>query len=129
MLATLTGVTSIAGCNVFVCEYGCPHSDYRVDITVTDEAGKPVKGIRASRWGGDQNPLYTDDKGNAKDTLPGTFLQYFLEDVDGDANGGKFAPDTLYQTDFEFEQVKNGDGKWYEGVYDVKATVKLKKEK
>jgi hypothetical protein len=51
-----------------------------------------------------------------------------VEDIDGEANGGEFISDTL---DVDFNkavQTKEGDGRWYGGVYEITQDVKLKKK-
>ena len=51
-----------------------------------------------------------------------------VEDVDGEANGGKFLSDTI---DIDFKnnavQIKNGDSGWYEGTYEISQDIRLKK--
>jgi hypothetical protein len=51
-----------------------------------------------------------------------------VEDTDGEANGGEFLCDTL---DIDFGRavkVKNGDGAWNGGEYQIQQAVKLKKK-
>ena len=51
-----------------------------------------------------------------------------VEDVDGEAYGGKFLSDTI---DIDFKnnavQIKNGDSGWYEGTYEISQDIRLKK--
>ena len=60
--------------------------------------------------------------------MPHHYLKLIVEDIDGEANGGEFLSDTL---DIDFnkgEKLKDGDGHWYEGVYNIPQDVKLKKK-
>jgi putative lipoprotein (rSAM/lipoprotein system) len=60
--------------------------------------------------------------------LPQTGIKLIVEDIDGEANGGEFISDTL---DVDFNkavQTKEGDGRWYGGVYEITQDVKLKKK-
>jgi|GEM_PF-5026095 hypothetical protein len=112
--------------------YGCPTSVYHVKGTVVDENDKPIKGIKivGSQYAADT--LYTDRNGSVKDefnSLNGT-LMYFVEDVDGPDNGGKFASDTIFREDFELKSLKTDYKKNSFGETTYEATFKkvLKKE-
>ena len=51
-----------------------------------------------------------------------------VEDIDGEANGGEFLSDTL---DIDYDKavkVKEGEGRWYQGKFEVSQDVKLKKK-
>ena len=54
-------------------------------------------------------------------------LRLIVEDVDGEANGGKFLSDTI---DIDFKnnaiQIKNGDNSWYQGTYEITQDIRLK---
>jgi len=53
----------------------------------------------------------------------------YVEDIDGEDNGGEFQSDTIDIWDLPKKEVKKGSG-WYEGKYEVTANIKLKlKEK
>lgn len=52
-----------------------------------------------------------------------------LEDVDGKANGGEFATDTIKSENITVEQVEKGEGAWDCGSYEVTANGKMKKKK
>ena len=51
-----------------------------------------------------------------------------LEDVDGAANGGEFQSDTIDISKFEPKKIGEGDGRWYEGKFEIQADVKMKRK-
>ena len=134
-LTSLLGLLGFSGC-VFRVEYGTPHADYDVSIKVVDENGNPVPGIEVK----DENhnvyspvegeAVYTGADGVA--TFPRrTYMffdgKYYLTDVDGKDNGGRFASDSVEHDDFIIEKIqkpKSGDH-WYDGVYEATAVKKL----
>lgn len=124
-----------------VAEYGVPYATYMVEGTVTDEANNPIQGIKTSIKGifpnGDK--VYVDAVDSVLSDASGKYqLRYrgmdrpdyklTVEDTDGEANGGEFLSDTL---DIDFGRavkVKNGDGAWNGGEYQIQQAVKLKKK-
>ena len=122
-------------------EYGAPHADYIVKGLVTDEAESPVQGIKTSLKQVDKteagtitfgmDSIQTNETGGYRlgyTGLPQTGIKLIVEDIDGEANGGEFISDTL---DVDFNkavQTKEGDGRWYGGVYEITQDVKLKKK-
>lgn len=124
-----------------VVEYGAPHADYIVKGLVTDEAESPVQGIKTSLKQVDKteagtitfgmDSIQTNETGGYRlgyTGLPQTGIKLIVEDIDGEANGGEFISDTL---DVDFNkavQTKEGDGRWYGGVYEITQDVKLKKK-
>lgn len=124
-----------------VAEYGVPYATYMVEGTVTDEANNPIQGIKTSIKGifpnGDK--VYVDAVDSVLSDASGKYqLRYrgmdrpeyklIVEDIDGEANGGEFLSDTL---DIEYGKavkVKNGDGAWNGGEYQIQQAVKLKKK-
>lgn len=118
-------------CNSCRVAYGCPHVDYRIKGTVTDENNSPIKGIKVLINNVD-NDIYTDGNGkfegpHASDVSLGRQTVSF-EDVDGEDNGGLFKSATFGIDDMQQKQVKKGDGNWYQGDYELTADVKLEKE-
>lgn len=122
-------------------EYGSPNCDFKVDITVLDEAGTPLKGIKVTpvlipgrKQDGSEireelHTVATDENGKASDkinifgiTHP---IRVVFEDADGDLNGGSFAKDSM---DFTPVQTKQGDNHWNSGEYTISGTKKMKKE-
>ncbi|MBP5689643.1 MAG: radical SAM-associated putative lipoprotein [Bacteroidales bacterium] len=139
-ILSLLGFTSCDDFPIGVrCEYGMPNANYKLLGDVKDSGGKPVKGIRVvfvprgdteeQSW--ENDTLYTDDKGHfeldrARYQWPGDTdkFVYIAEDVDGADNGSfkstKVTPDV--------KKVKKGDGSWYDGDYEVSATITLDKD-
>lgn len=121
-------------------EYGTPTVEYRVKGTVTDEAGNPIENIRViirNAWDNTPNPyaddtVYTDKQGafaNEMNTTGGIDKQkVYFDDINGEANGGTFQPDSTSLTDMEVTQVKEGSGNWYQGQYEFTVEKKLKKD-
>ena len=75
-------------------------------------------------------PLATTAKdGTFKlDTIKGMRIPpIVVADQDGEAHGGHFIPDTLTMNEFERIQLEDGTG-WYDGVFELKADIKLKKK-
>lgn len=113
------------------CEYGTPNCDFKVDLTVVDENGKGIKGIRvvpSERLTYDKDTLYTDETGKAvgnyDQAWPYDEVKFYFDDVDGEANGS-FKRDSLT---VKAEKLKEGSGNWYEGKFALKGTKTLKKE-
>ena len=110
-------------------EYGTPHADYILKGTVTDEAGTPIKGIKTSlkEISKDDTGTYvfgidsiqTNESGNYQ--LKNSGMPYdkriklFVEDIDGEANGGEFLNDTLDIDYGKAVEVEEGDHHWYDG--------------
>ena len=149
LLGALLGALGFSSCNIILspfmrCEYGQPHADYKLIGKVTDQTGKPVKGIRVifhpelertpeeDSWYSDT--LYSDASGkfskdHLKYTWPDITNSYVtFEDIDGEENGGSFKSSELPYAAFEVEQTKKGDGSWYSGSFTITADAKLEKE-
>ena len=122
-------------------EYGAPHTDYTIKGQVTDESGNPIQGIKTSvknifvNGNGEVyvNPIdsvQTDASGSyrLKTDWPCESAKIILEDIDGEANGGEFLGDTLDVAYDKAVKTKDGDGKWYNGAYEITQNVKLKKK-
>lgn len=145
-LLSLLGFSSCEWLPIGRTEYGCPHADYKVIGEVTDEAGKPIEGIRAivapsgldsenAEWYNDT--LYTDVAGkiNADLTKFAWFdsensdLEVELADVDGPLRG-EYETKVLRRIDLKLTQTKKGDNHWYDGEYtlEFKGTLKEKSE-
>lgn len=139
-LLVLLGFEACTGMENGGEEYGTPTVDFHVVGQVTDAEGKPIEGIRVTTRGyydfNDgtmEQTTYTDKEGRyaTKEVKsigidPG--MKVVFEDVDGEANGGLFAADSISSDAMAKEKVKKGDGKWYEGGYELTANAKLKPE-
>ena len=120
-------------------EYGCPHVEYTIKGTVTDEQGNPVEGIRVaihrnydpSALASYNNPVfakdtvYTDKNGQAgytRDGMVAGIATVYLEDV----KDGLFGSEVI--RDIKAEQTRSGDGKWDKGAYEATFSATLKKK-
>lgn len=126
-----------------ICLYGTPTTHYIIKGKVTDTDGKPINGVKveANDTYGDRRrpltePVYTDEKGEysangvgiSSDGQGNILLEVTFEDVDGEANGGTFANDTVRGKDMTIEKVKNGDGAWNRGTYEITANKTMKRK-
>ena len=139
-LLVLLGFEACTGMENGGEEYGTPTVDFHVVGQVTDAEGKPIEGIRVTTRGyydfNDgtmEQTTYTDKEGRyaTKEVKsigidPG--MKVVFEDVDGEANGGLFAADSISSDAMAKEKVKKGDGNWYGGGYKLTANAKLKPE-
>ena len=124
-----------------ILEYGSPSADYIVKGIVTDETGNPIHGIKTSLkqgWQTDEDlyvfgidSIQTSESGNYQlksNGLPAGQTKLIVEDIDGEANDGEFMSDTLDIDYNKAVKTKDGDGRWYYGVYEIIQNVKLKKK-
>lgn len=139
-LLVLLGFEACSGMENGGEEYGTPTVDFHVVGQVTDAEGKPIEGIRVTTRGYHdfnngtmEQTTYTDKEGRyaTKEVKsigidPG--MKVVFEDVDGEANGGLFAADSISSNAMTKEKVKKGDGNWYGGGYELTANAKLKPE-
>lgn len=153
-LFTLLGFSSCSGISSGpTVEYGCPSVEFQVKGSVTDAStGNPVEGVQArlaevftdeetttaigidsvltNKDGRFELPLQNDM------TIDGPRLALILEDpaanaVDGSSarDGGIiYASDTLLLQDMERRQVKEGDGKWFKGGFEMDVNHSMKRQ-
>ena len=121
--------------------YGVPATSYVIEGTVTDEAGTPVNGISVtvneySEYGGgtywtvDSAGTAADGKFAVRDymaDMPNSKRVIVFKDVDNEANGGEFLPDTLMLKDLELTKTAEGQSEYDLGKYALPSNVKLKK--
>jgi putative lipoprotein (rSAM/lipoprotein system) len=114
-------------------EYGMPHADFEIKGTVTNNTtSQPIQNIRVVRphfpdvesecectpRPGDT--IYTDKNGQyafAFRDSPGPNYRLKFEDVDGEDNGGLFETKEIEGKFIQNDQVKKGDGRWYNGKF------------
>lgn len=123
-------------------EYGTPYSDYIVKGSVTDEAGNPLTGIKASIKAIDEYPGFapyaygldstvTDEQGKflmkARAFIDRPNIKLIMEDTDGSAGGGEFLSDTLALEDLPMQRKEPGQH-WSSGTFELNANVKMKKK-
>lgn len=137
-LVTLLGFSSVLLAAQSCVEYGSPHAGYKLNVKVSDTSDNPLKGIRViylpdgeQSW--EKDTLYTDTGGIAAKDLGDRIYfnlnaELLIDDVDGDAGGGKFKSKTARGEEIRLVQTKKGDRKWYGGEFDIISEVKLEKE-
>ena len=118
--------------------YGSPNAKYKYMGTVTDEAGNPIEGINVMINGavnstGNASLILKTDKDGKFSTVTLTSVNTRINtldfvDVDGEANGGEFESQTITPKDMTKTQIKEGDGGWYMGEFELSANIKLKKQ-
>jgi len=119
-------------------EYGTPTADYKYMGTVTDEEGNPIEGINVvfqasgnmlnkefHRVATDKNGKYETDY--IYYILGSSIYQALYTDIDGEENGGHFEDKIVEIHKMDKTKVKDGE-RWYMGVYDLSAEVKLTKK-
>lgn len=121
-------------------EYGTPTVDFHVVGQVTNDEGEPIEGIRVTTRGyfnfhdgTTEQATYTDKDGHfatkeMRSISIDPMMRVVFEDVDGEANGGVFAKDSVMADAMTRTQVGKGDGHWYDGKYELRVNKKLRKE-
>ena len=121
-------------------EYGTPTVDFHVVGQVTNAEGEPIEGIRVTTRGyfnfhdgTTEQTTYTDKEGHfatkeMRSISIDPMMRVVFEDVDGEANGGVFAKDSVMADAMTRTQVGKGDGHWYDGKYELRVNKKLRKE-
>ena len=120
--------------------YGTPTSDYKANGCVTDEDGKPIKGIEVkvllTDW---RQESATANGGVVYSRMDGTFetIKYndderlyslTITDVDGAENGGEFETKVIDLTKMK-PNLDNTNAKgWYRGVYVYNVEIQLTKK-
>ena len=93
---------------VYSCaRYGMIEAEYEIKGTVTDKTKKPIQNIQVINQY-ERDTLYTDSDGKFYLKGWGEHVRLKIEDIDGEANGGEFAP---MEIDVEFtdrDLVKRG---------------------
>ena len=129
IIVSLLGILGICNsCNPKV-EYGAPHGEYELKGVITDKASSnPLKNIQIVRQKWDT--VYTDAEGKYQFNRGWEEKEtYYLkiEDIDGEENGGYFNSKELEVTFTKADQVKKGDGHWYEGKFSKTQNIELER--
>ena len=127
MISALLGMLGFAACgdkedDDTVCLYGQPHADFKVEGTVFNEDGLPMKGIKVYVQDHYGDTVRTDQNGKyvfaAKSIMPYTEFWVMAKDP-----FGVYATDSVsVATDFQ------GGSDWYRGSYSTTQDFTLKKK-
>lgn len=117
----------------YISMYGVPTSAFKVSGTVKGQGGTKLNGIQVVSVFGEStwmrtDTTYTDSSGkfsSSMRTYPADKVQLIFNDIDGSRNGGDFESQTVALTP---RKVGDGDGAWFQGTYEVTASVTLKKK-
>ena len=124
--------------------YGSPSAHFSVKGKVTDESGNPIQNIEVNLYGvasyegqdyavpNQGQSVKTDTKGTyliEMNDRPYSAIQVNVKDIDGAANGGEFASDSLRNSSYTFIKDKNDKSEWSVGKADITMPdIKLKKK-
>ena len=146
MLLALLGVgcEKIEEIGIVEVMYGSPSAHFSVKGKVTDESGNPIQNIQVNLYGvtsfqgqdyavpKNHQPVKTDTKGTylvEMNDIPYTTIQVNAKDIDGAANGGEFASDSLRSGTLTFVKDNNDKNMWFVGNADISMPdIKLKKQ-
>jgi len=118
-----------------VCEYGVPHAEFEIKGTVTNKANsQPIQNIRVIRQIHENfgDTLYTDSDGKYTfefQDFPHSENVFHLkiEDIDGGENGGLFDNQEIDVKITKADQVKRGNGSWYNGKFAKTQNIELER--
>ena len=138
----LAGVLALAGFSACgnnngpQVEYGCPHASLKVNVKVLDEDGNPAGKTRLLLKNRENNMelscVDTREDGTVSDTLhlfadfrltSGANVVYY--GAENSEHSGKFKDDSVT---VKAEKIKEGDGKWEKGTYEMNINLKLTKK-
>ena len=121
LLLMILGACGLAGCDsIFdprpMPEYAAPYADFKISGSVVDESSAAaIEGIEITFQG---IKASADESGDWLITgRGGPYSSLFFivaNDIDGEENGGVFAPDTVR---LDLTKTKKGSG-WYSGTYE-----------
>ena len=135
LLIGLLGLLGFSACEEAMREmYGSPYAKYNLKFQLTDEDNNPL-GNTQLRVNKDGQPLMrnikTDSGGKVEQSIQDggalildgkNYLVYY--EKDNEHHSGTFKEDSVK---LSVTQIEEGKG-WYEGIYELKATLKLKKK-
>lgn len=99
--------------------YGTPRADFRAQGKVSDNEGRPIRGIQVRSEAYEGREILTSED-NSYDISGSMFpnrMQLTFTDIDGPDNGGEFlerAVDVKFTQD---DRTGKGDGSWYSGSF------------
>ena len=147
LLSALLSVLGFESCSSVINneaeEYGCPLVEYQVKGEVTDaDSGRPIEGIQAKlghMFTTDEreqayafDSVLTDRAGSFVFPVHGEVALQpsltLMEDPNAASGGMRYASDAVRLKDMVQKQVKQGDGNWYNGAYELTVARKLKKQ-
>lgn len=140
VLTATLGVLGFVGCDGSGNNedmYGSPIVEFQVKGMVLSPEEKPLEGVQVivrREWNNhpmEADTLYTNTQGEFESpeyrTVGIDQQKVYFNDVDGEANGGAFEADSVMLKDMKVEQLKKGDGAWYNGKFRYSVVQKLKK--
>lgn len=131
LLGGLLALLGFTTCDGGADMYGCPHAKFTIKGKVINEAQIPIPQIQIRTAYTDSpnyvDTLYTDSKGEFIYTKDNKYISLFFTDIDGNANGGNYAPDST-SVSFKDMKLEGGDGDWYLGEATKEITIVLKEK-
>jgi putative lipoprotein (rSAM/lipoprotein system) len=132
---TFTRQAFLGKLSVFNGSEDTPMRDIRLTLKVTDEDGNPIEGISvvfqasSNMLNKELHRVATDKNGKYETDyiyyiLGSSIYQALYTDIDGEENGGHFEDKIVEIHKMDKTKVKDGE-RWYMGVYDLSAEVKL----
>ncbi len=134
--ASLLALVCFSSCSAVNSEpdqSGMSNASYRVNGTVTDEEGNPIKGIQvactfiAEGSVSSEDKLYTDKEGRFEKSYsipPCREILFTFNDIDGDSNGGSFNPLTVDAIIVQTEYAKGRFAGSFIASYDARLSRK-----
>ena len=148
----ILSLLGFSGCDIIgsiinpVCEYGCPHADYKIIGEVKDQDGAPIKDLKVKyrhylgTWSNEQGEeeenwyeqeFTTDANGKVNDSVADwdafqeeKRFEVHLIDVDGEANG-LYDTKVLAGDDLTVVYKDDKDGGWHVGDYTISFSATL----
>lgn len=99
--------------------YGTPRADFRARGKVSDNEGRPIRGIQVRSEAYESREILTSEDGSydISGSMFPNRMRLTFTDIDGPDNGGEFlerAVDVKFTQD---DRTGKGDGSWYSGSF------------
>lgn len=99
--------------------YGTPRADFRARGKVSDNEGRPIRGIQVRSEAYEGREILTSEDGSydISGSMFPNRMRLTFTDIDGPDNGGEFlerAVDVKFTQD---DRTGKGDGSWYSGSF------------